>query len=180
MKIIKTIVPLIVIAAVLGVFIVASGETAAAEKPTIAEEEPAEPIEISHEEAAAMMDLEEDAYYLTAEERQLVIAIVAAEARGETLEGMMGVAQSIRDRAVTRQQTVTEVCLAPWQYADPYYGEVSTMDRIEDAVFFVFDKGHSPLEVPTTHFYAHDEIEAPEWAYKKVCRGVIGGHTFFG
>ena len=175
----KVITMLLVIAAVLGTFIFAAEYTDAEELMEPIREVP-EPVEISHEEAAVLMEPDSDIYLLTEEERQLVIAVVAAEARGESLEGMMAVAQSIRDRAVTRKQTVTEVCLAPWQYADPYYGEVSTMARIEDAVFFVFDKGHSPLEVPTTHFYAQDEIEAPEWAYKKVCRGSIGGHTFFG
>ena len=177
---IKAIVPLLVIAAILGIFIIASADTAAAELPEPAAEkkELAAPVEISHEEAAAYLEDGGPTYYLTEEERQLVIGVVAAEARGESLEGMMAVAQSIRDRAITRNQSVTDVCLAPNQYAAPYTGEVS--DRLVDAVMFVFDEGHSVLEYPTTHFYQHEMIAAPDWTYNLTCRGSIGAHTFFG
>lgn len=176
---IKAIVPLLVIAAILGVFIIASADTAAAELPEPAAEkkEPAAPVEISHEEAAAYLEDGGLTYHLTDNERQLVIGVVAAEARGESLEGMMAVAQSIRDRAITRNQSVTEVCLAPNQYAAPYTGEVS--DRLVDAVMFVFDEGHCPLEYPTTHFYQHEMIAAPDWTAGLTCRGSIGAHTFF-
>ncbi len=180
---IKAIVPLLVIAAILGVFIITSADTAAAELPeepvTTAEPKvPAEPLEISHKEAAAYLEDGNLTYHLTEEERQLVIGVVAAEARSESLEGMMAVAQSIRDRAITRSQSVTEVCLAPHQYAEPYTGEVS--DRLVDAVMFVFDEGHSVLEYPTTHFYQHEMILAPDWTQNLTCRGSIGAHTFFG
>ena len=176
----KAIVPLLLIAVILGGFILASGETAAQEA-TVMETVPEvipEPVEISHEEAAEHLEDGDITYTLTEDERELVIGVVAAEARGESLEGMMAVAQSIRDRAITRGQTVTEVCLAPHQYAAPYTGEVS--DRLVDAVMFVFDEGHSALEYPTTHFYQHETIEAPDWTYNLTCRGSIGDHTFFG
>lgn len=177
---IKAIVPLLVIAAILGIFIIASADTAAAELPESAaeEKEPATPVEISHEAAAAYLEDGNHIYHLTDEERQLVIGVVAAEARGESLEGMMAVAQSIRDRVITRSQSVTEVCLAPYQYAEPYNGEVP--DHLVDAVMFVFDKGHSPMEYPTTHFYQHEMIAAPDWTYNLTCRGAVGAHTFFG
>lgn len=173
MKEIKALVPLIVVAAVLGVFIIASCEPAEGD----AKEEP-KVVEISHEEAMEILEEGEYIYPLTEAERDLVERVVAAEARGEDLEGMMAVAQSIRDRAITRNQSVEEVCTSPYQYAAAYTGEIS--DKLKDAVTFVFDKGHSPLEFPTTHFYAHEEIDAPDWTYEKNLRAVIGGHTFFG
>ena len=177
---IKAIVPLMVVAVILGALILASSETAASEQTELAEPEHMlpQPVEISHEEAAEYLENGDLTYPLTAEERQLVISIVAAEARSESLEGMMAVAQSIRDRALTRGQTVTEVCMAPYQYAAPYTGEVS--DRLMDAVMFVFDEGHSALDFPTTHFYQHEIIAAPEWTADYEHRGVIGAHTFFG
>lgn len=177
---IKAIVPLAAAALILGAFILISADSAAAElpkEPVQAEPVQEEPVEISHEEADAYLEDGEFTYFLTEEERQLVISIVAAEARSESLEGMMAVAQSIRDRAITRNQSVTEVCLAPNQYAAPYTGEVS--DRLVDAVMFVFDEGHSVLEYPTTHFYQHEMIAAPDWTYNLTCRGSIGAHTFF-
>lgn len=175
MRTIKTLVPLIVVAIILGAFILATTETAAEEKTM---EVTVEPVEISHEEAAAYLEDGENFYPLTEEERKLVISIVAAEARSENLEGMMAVAQSIRDRAITRNQTIEQVCLSPYQYAAPYTGEVS--DMLIDSVMFVFDEGHSPLEFPTTHFYQHEMIDAPDWTAGLTCRGSIGAHTFFG
>ena len=175
MKEMKALVPLIVAAVILGIFIVTS-ETAAEEKEILVEVN--EPLEISHEEAAAYLEDGERIYLLTEDERALVIGIVAAEARGESLEGMMAVAQTIRDRAVTRGQDIETVCLAAYQYAEPYDGPVS--DMLKDSVMFVFDEGHSPLAYPTTHFYAHEEIAPPDWTYEKEVRGIIGGHTFYG
>ena len=99
--------------------------------------------EIPHDEAAAYLEKGDHVYPLTDEERDLVERVVAAEARGESLEGMMGVAQTIRDRCITRNQSPKEVCLAPYQYAAPYQGEIS--DMIKDAVLFTFDIGDSAL-----------------------------------
>lgn len=175
MKTIKTLVPLIVVAIVLGVFILATAESDAEEKIP---ETVTEPVEISHDEAAEYLEDGENFFPLTEDERKLVISIVAAEARGENLEGMMAVAQSIRDRAITRNQTIEQVCLSPYQYAAPYTGEVS--DMLIDSVMFVFDEGHSPLEFPTTHFYQHEMIDAPDWTAGLTCRGSVGAHTFFG
>ena len=175
MKTIKTLVPLIVVAIVLGVFILATAESDAEEKIP---ETVTEPVEISHDEAAEYLEDGENFFPLTEDERKLVISIVAAEARGENLEGMMAVAQSIRDRAITRNQTIEQVCLSPYQYAAPYAGEVS--DMLIDSVMFVFDEGHSPLEFPTTHFYQHEMIDAPDWTASLTCRGSVGAHTFFG
>ena len=56
---------------------------------------------------------------LTDEERELAERVVAAEARGEKIETQMAVAQTIMDRCTTRGQTVTQVCTAPYQFADP-------------------------------------------------------------
>ena len=113
---------------------------------------------------------------LTSEERDLVERIVASEAMGEPIEGMMAVAQVIRDRSQLWGMTVTEVCLAPGQFAAPYQGEISP--EVVQAVWAVFDEGMSVLEIPTTHFHA--DYVSPYWTADKVSRGSIGAHLFYG
>ena len=115
-------------------------------------------------------------YTLTAEERELVERVVAAEARGESIECQMAVAQTIIDRAVSREQSITEVCTAPYQFADPYQGEVS--EKTQDAVFLVFDNGAKVFD-KVTHFYAHKLIDPPYWAESKEFKGEIGGVRFY-
>lgn len=115
-------------------------------------------------------------YPLTREERDLVERIVAAEARGEPIEGIMAVAQVIRDRATEWGMSVKDVCLAPGQFAKPYQGEISA--EVVQAVWAVFDEGMSVLEIPTTHFHA--DYVSPYWTADKVSRGQIGCHRFYG
>jgi spore germination cell wall hydrolase CwlJ-like protein len=123
---------------------------------------------------AEIADLSE--FNLTEDERTLVERIVASEARGEPIEGIMAVAQCIRDRSQLWGMTVTEVCLAPGQFAAPYQGEISP--EVVQAVWAVFDEGMSVLEAPTTHFHA--DYVSPYWTADKVSRGSIGAHLFYG
>ena len=115
-------------------------------------------------------------FTLTAEERELVERVVAAEARGESIECQMAVAQTIIDRAVSREQSITEVCTAPYQFADPYQGEVS--EKTQDAVFLVFDNGAKVFD-KVTHFYASRLIDPPYWAESKEFKGEINGVRFY-
>ena len=115
-------------------------------------------------------------FLLTDDERELVERVVAAEARGESIECQMAVAQTILDRAVSREQSITKVCTAPYQFADPYQGEVS--EKTQDAVFLVFDTGAKVFD-KVTHFYAHKLIDPPYWAESKEFKGEIGGVRFY-
>lgn len=120
---------------------------------------------------------EVDPYFaLSAEERELVERVVAAEARGEKIEVQMAVAQTIMDRCTSRGQTVTQVCTAPYQFAEPYQGEVS--EKTQDAVFLVFDSGEKVFD-EVTHFYAHKLIDPPYWTESKEFKGEIGGVRFY-
>lgn len=131
------------------------------------------PVEFNEAEVEVIDEL----YWpLTAEERDLVERVVAAEARGESIEGQMAVAQTIMDRCTTRNQSITEVCTAPAQFAEPYSGEIS--EKTQDAVSFVFDKGEKVFRL-VTHFYAWEEITPPYWTAKKDYVGEIGGHRFY-
>ena len=115
-------------------------------------------------------------FILTAEERELVERVVAAEARGESIECQMAVAQTIMDRCTSRGQTVTEVCTAPYQFATPYQGEVS--EKTQDAVFLVFDNGAKVFD-KVTHFYASHLIDPPYWTESKEFKGEINGVSFY-
>ena len=115
-------------------------------------------------------------FTLTAEERELVERVVAAEARGESIECQMAVAQTILDRAVSREQSITKVCTAPYQFAEPYQGEVS--EKTQDAVFLVFDNGAKVFD-KVTHFYAHKLIDPPYWTELKEFKGELGGVRFY-
>lgn len=122
---------------------------------------------------AEIADLSE--FNLTDEERSLIERIVAREARGESVEGMAAVAQVIRDRATTWGMSVTDVVMAPGQFASPYNGEISP--EVVRAVWAVFDEGMSVLEIPTTHFHA--DYVSPYWTADKVSRGSVGAHRFY-
>lgn len=115
-------------------------------------------------------------FCLTTEERELVERVVAAEARGESIECQMAVAQTILDRAVSRKQSITKVCTAPYQFADPYMGEIS--EKTQDAVFLVFDNGAKVFD-KVTHFYASHLIDPPYWTESKEFKGEINGVSFY-
>ena len=115
-------------------------------------------------------------FTLSAEERELVERVVAAEARGESIECQMAVAQTILDRAVSREQSITEVCTAPYQFAAPHQGEVS--EKTQDAVFLVFDNGAKIFD-KVTHFYASHLIDPPYWTESKEFKGEINGVSFY-
>jgi len=111
---------------------------------------------------------------LTPAERELICRVVAAEARGEDLQGQMAVAQTILDRAELWNMTPAEVVQAPGQYAYPYQGEIP--DSVKLAVANVFDGGIRIFQDPVTHFHSGPE---PYWAADKVNRGSIGRHQFY-
>jgi len=117
--------------------------------------------------------INENAYKLTSEEREIIERVVAAEARGETLKGQMAVANVIKDRAELWNMTPTEVVTAKGQFAEPFQGEISEDTKL--AVEIVFDKGIRVFEKPVTHFASNN----PWWAESKTVIGSIGVHTFY-
>lgn len=131
------------------------------DSPTIAEEETI--VEIT------------PIYELTSQERIWVEQVVASEARGESIEGIMAVAQTIRDRAVGWDQSVQEVLFAPSQYANPYSGPIDM--KVREAVSRVFDDNESIYEEPITHFYNYTVCD-PWWSQSKKEQGKIGNHVF--
>lgn len=158
------------------------GDTTTAAKTQEAPNEPEiltpqEVTERSTEDNTGVLLEETFIYEITEEERQIIERVVMAEARGETLEGQMAVAQTIRDRCITRDQDPIKVCTSPNQYA---ITNLPATDRVKDAVMFIFDYGHSVYEFPTTYFYQSEMIDEPDYLAEKTFRGQIGPHRFFG
>ena len=114
---------------------------------------------------------------LTAEARDLIERVVAAEARGESLEGMAAVAQSIRDRAGAWHMSYAEVVKQPYQYADPYEGEIS--QDVKKAVEAVFDNNYRVFGDELVLFFFNPDTAAPEWADNVNYLGTIGQHQFY-
>ena len=148
--------------------------TAAKTQVTPAETETVEPEIINN---TGVLLEEVIAFEITEEERQIIERVVMAEARGESLEGQMAVAQTIRDRCIERGQNPIEVCTAPNQYA---MVNMEATERVKDAVVFVFDYGHSVFDEPTFYFYQSEMINEPEFLAEKTFRGQIGPHRFYG
>ncbi len=113
---------------------------------------------------------------LSDEDRDLIERVVAAEARSQSYEGMVGVAQVIRERAECWGFTAREVVTAKNQFAAPFRGEVS--DEIKAAVSAVFDDGARVFAENTTHFHA--TYVNPWWNKCKTYRGTIDAHLFWG
>lgn len=119
--------------------------------------------------------IEPTAYYnLTDEERNYIERVVASESRGEPYEGILAVAQVVRDRATLWNMPISEVLGADRQFASPYKGEVS--EDVKMAVNEIFDNGTSHFAEPVTHFHSGQE---PYWTAGKVNRGTIGNHQFY-
>lgn len=110
-------------------------------------------------------------------DKDLIERVVAAESRGDTFEGMMAVAQSIKDRGDLWNMSYEDVVNAPNQYAEPYQGQIS--EEVKLAVEYVFIRGYRVTEEPITHF--HSCSVEPYWTTGKVNRGSLGsnGHTFY-
>lgn len=117
-----------------------------------------------------------DPYSLTEDERAVVEAVVAAEARGEGFKGMCLVAQCIRNTAEATGSRPDYVALEPDQYASPDYYNA---EEASEAVAAVFDEGYQVTDEPIRYFYAPALCESP-W-HEQTLEHVLthGGHRFF-
>ena len=137
--------------------------------PTDTPQEPEPQQEPEIEPTAAFFDL-------TDGQRDLVERTVAAEARGEPLEGQVAVAQTIYQRCILYNQTIEEV-LIPGQYAAPYDEEVS--DTTKEAVSLVFDQGVMEVSEPIMAFYNPSKGWSRWHEEDLVYVTTIGGHKFY-
>lgn len=115
-------------------------------------------------------------YPMTAEERAVVAAVVAAESGYESFEGQCLVAQCILNTAEARNMRPDEVVLEPNQYTTPNY-ELAPL--VEEAVSAVFDDGYTVTDEPVRFFYAPRYCDS---AWHENCLTFVlqeGNHRFF-
>ena len=115
-------------------------------------------------------------YPLTYEERVIVEAVVAAEARGEDFDGQALVALCILNTAEELGIRPDQVVFTPGQYTAPAY---EYRHMVRDAVSEVFDHGYAPTEEPIRFFYAHKRGYSAWHENTLVFILEHGGHRFF-
>lgn len=114
-------------------------------------------------------------YEITADERAIIEAVVAAEALGEDFDGQALVAQCILNTAEARGMRPDDVVLERGQYAAPDY---TNGHMVAAAVSAVFDDGYTVTDEPIRYFYAPAWCSS-EWHESLTFVIEHGGHRFF-
>lgn len=110
---------------------------------------------------------------------EYVERVVAAESRGESLEGQMAVAQCIRTTAEATGQTPEQVVKVPNQYAQPVSASEVT-DSVREACYRVFYIGESAVDEDIRYFYSTNGDFYSRWHEENLeYVTTIGGHKFF-
>ena len=108
-----------------------------------------------------------------------VVAVVAAECRGEPYEGQVAVCQCILETSIARGITPEEVVDMPNRYADPLNNE-EAKELVRDACINTFILGERATDEPIEYFYSTVggfESYWHETALEYVM--TIGNHKFF-
>lgn len=121
-------------------------------------------------------------YRLTEKEHELLVRVIAGEARGEPYLGQIAVAQVILDRCITTGMSVTQVLRARGQFCTPWPGDLESCPTVVEAVDEVFGFGVRAFEdVTTTFFNPQDADPATVKQLRKLPYiGRIGRHEFRG
>jgi spore germination cell wall hydrolase CwlJ-like protein len=117
----------------------------------------------------------------------VVALTILGEARGETFEGMAGVASVIQTRMIERKQTASQVCLAPKQFSF-WNGGVSetTKQKLlatpqgKNALYLadlVVHKQMPDIVKGANHYHAVSV--SPKWAKDTKLVSVIQHHKFY-
>ncbi len=132
--------------------------------------------------------IEEIKPVITEEEFELICRLVAAEARGETYEGQMAVAQVVKDRMehpntkLYGGPTASGVIYKKSQFAKPWTGDLTKYSKVVQAVEAVFYEEERVFTEPTLYFFhtriANKTVVADLRTYNYV--GTIGVHEFRG
>ena len=110
---------------------------------------------------------------------EYVERVVAAESRGESLDGQMAVAQCIRTTAEVTGQTPEQVVKVPNQYAQPVSASEVT-DSVREACYRVFYIGESVVDEDIRYFYSTNGDFYSRWHEENLeYVTTIGGHKFF-
>lgn len=107
-----------------------------------------------------------------------VARVVAEEAQGESFEGQMAVAQTIRERAKEYDMTPEEVTKQANQYATPTDDRVAS-DSVIEACERVFINGESVTAKPIKYFYSTVGGFVSDFHEQREFVMEIGNHRFF-
>lgn len=113
-------------------------------------------------------------YELTEQEFETICLVVAAESRGECLEGQMAVAEVIKNRSELWGMDILTILNSQHQFAKPYTEFNETTYK---AVNNIFRYNMSVFDEPITFFHSVD-VE-PNWSLDKETVGQIGRHIFY-
>ena len=108
------------------------------------------------------------------------------EARGESLEGQLAVAEVVLNRAASGRYpaTLCEVVRQPWQFSFVRRGVIPRADRGSDAwrravaVARIAQSGARRL-LPDNTLWYHANYVAPSWGRRLARTGQIGAHIFY-
>ena len=117
----------------------------------------------------------------------IVALTILGEARGETFEGMAGVASVIQTRTIERKQTPSQVCLSPKQFSF-WNGGVSEATKKKllatpqgkNALYLadlVVHKQMPDIVKGANHYHAFSV--SPKWAKDTKLVAVIQHHKFY-
>lgn len=120
-------------------------------------------------------------FNLTEAERKTIQYIVAGEAKGESIEGKMAVAQCILNGMVKSDWTAEKVRIE-YKYSgwddELEKSNPEAWAEVVEAVSRVFDDGELISDKPILYFYAPD-ITSSSWHESLNHAVTIGGHRFF-
>ena len=117
-------------------------------------------VEDRLEEAKELLDsMPEDAYILSATERDLIERVVSAEAADHDFNGKVLVAQCIRN-ACEIDEIRPEKAIEAFRYAKP---RNDVADGVVEAVSAVFDERFRVTELPILYFYSTAGGFKSEW-----------------
>lgn len=117
---------------------------------------------------------------LTQKECNLLIQVVLAECRGESVMGQIAVAQCIRDAMEYENTTAIEI-ISKYQYATKVDWDTISPQSIEiavDVIDKVFVKGVRATPYRILYFYNPDEVQS-QWHESQKYVMTLGNHKFF-
>ncbi|MGL4606344.1 MAG: peptidoglycan DD-metalloendopeptidase family protein [Eubacteriaceae bacterium] len=119
-------------------------------------------------------------YIANASDLDFLYRAVAAEAGGESYEGMVAVASAIIYTSEVKGISITETITAPNQYSVVSDGSINRVTPSEMVIQAVNDalNGLRVLDPQTQYFYAPGSVSSP-WHESLTYTGMIGGHRFF-
>ncbi len=117
----------------------------------------------------------------------IVALTILGEARGETFEGMAGVASVIQTRMIERKQTASQVCLAPKQFSF-WNGGVSEATKKKllataqgkNALYLADLVIHQQMpDIVKGANHYHAVSVSPKWAKNTKLVATIRNHKFY-